>query len=138
MSTHDLTPAQAAAEVERISSRVQRRAQWPGWLFLGLAAVNFAFFVVIGSANQALSNALVPVPSLAAVIIFVIARRQPVISQDAQRINRPIALAAIITVVAGLVIDQTLLPRHFTSWLLLLSALMVSPYLVGAWRWFHR
>jgi hypothetical protein len=72
------------------------------------------------------------------VIIFVIARRQPVISQDAQRINRPIALAAIITVVAGLVIDQTLLPRHFTSWLLLLSALMVSPYLVGAWRWFHR
>jgi len=48
-----------------------------------------------------------------------------------------IAIAGIVTAVAGLVIYQTVMPQHFTGWLLLLAALMVSPYFVGAWRWLH-
>jgi hypothetical protein len=39
--------------------------------------------------------------------------------------------------VAGLVLYQTVLPQRFTGWLVLLAALMVTPYLVGAWRWLH-
>jgi hypothetical protein len=135
---HDLTPAQAAAEVERMTSRVHRRAQWPAWMFLGVAAVNFAFFVVVGSANHRVSDSLSPVPALLAVAIFLIVARQPVIGADAQRINRPILIAAIVTTVSGLIIDQTVMPKHFTGWLVLLAAVMVSPYLVGAWRWLHR
>jgi hypothetical protein len=33
--------------------------------------------------------------------------------------------------VAGLIIDQTVLPHHLTGWLVLLAAAMVSPYLVA-------
>jgi hypothetical protein len=135
---HDLTPEQASVEIERMTSQVRRRARWPAWMFLGVAAVNFAFFVVVGSANHRVSDSLSPVPALLAVTVFLIVARQSVIGADAQRINRPILIAAILTTVAGLVIDQTVLPHHFTGWLVLLAAAMVSPYLVGAWRWLHQ
>jgi hypothetical protein len=36
------------------------------------------------------------------------------------------------------VIDQTVLPGHFTGWLVLLAAVAVSPYVVGAVRWLQR
>ena len=135
---HDLTPAQAAAEVERMTSRVHHRSRWPSWMYLGVAIVNFASFVVAGSANHRISSSLSPIPVLLAAAIFLIVARQPVIGTNAQRINRPILIAAIITTVAGLIIDQTVMPDHVTSLLILLAAAMVSPYLVGAWRWLHR
>jgi hypothetical protein len=136
-SDDDLTPEAAAAEVDRAAWQVRRRARWPGWMFLVFAAIDFAFFVIVGSGNRTVSDALIPVPALLAAAIFLIAARQPVVGQDAQRINKPIAIAGIVTAVAGLVIYQTVMPQHFTGWLLLLAALMVSPYFVGAWRWLH-
>jgi hypothetical protein len=138
MSGHDLSPRAAAAELERTAALVRRRAHWPAWMFLALAGVNFAFFVVVGSGNRALADALIPLPTLLAVGVFLVAARQPVIGQDAQRINKPVALAGLVTVAAGLLVDQTVLPRRFTWWLALLAALMVAPYLVGAWRWLRR
>jgi hypothetical protein len=135
---HGLTPADATAEIGRMTSRAHRRARWSGWMFLGVAAVNFAFFVLVGSANHRVSDSLSPIPSLLAVIIFLIVARQPVIGQHAQRINRPVLIAAIVAAIAGLIIDQTVLPHRFTGWLILLAAVMVSPYLVGAWRWLRR
>ncbi len=138
MTRDDLSPQAAAAELERTNRRVQRRAHWPAWMFLVLAVINFAFFVIIGSGDRTIGNALIPLPTLLAVAIFVVASRQPVIGRDAQKINKPVALAGIVTVVAGLIIDQTVLPRHFTWWLVLLAVFMVAPYLVGAWRWLHR
>jgi hypothetical protein len=137
-SKSDMTPAEAASEVERMRSRVQQRSHWPAWMFLGLAAVNFAFFIAVGSGNHTVSTSLSPVPSLLAVLILVIVARQPVIGRDSQRINRPVAIAGIVLAVAGLVVYQTVLPQHFTGWLVLLAAVMVSPYLVGAWRWLRR
>ena len=136
-SDDDLTPEAAAAEVGRAAWQVRRRARWPGWMFLVFAAIDFAFFVIVGSGNRTVSDALIPVPALLAAAIFLIAARQPVVGQDAQRINKPIAIAGIVTAVVGLVIYQTVMPQHFTGWLLLLAALMVSPYYVGAWRWLH-
>ena len=136
-SDDDLTPEAAAAEVGRAAWQVRRRARWPGWMFLVFAGIDFAFFVIVGSGNRTVSDALIPVPALLAAAIFLIAARQPVVGQDAQRINKPIAIAGIVTAVVGLVIYQTVMPQHFTGWLLLLAALMVSPYFVGAWRWLH-
>ncbi len=138
MKPQDVSPEAAAAELDRTAGRVRRRAHWTAWLFLALAVVNFGYFVIVGSGNHAVANALIPVPTLLAVVIFVVASRQPVIGLDAARINKPVALAGVVTVVAGLVVEQTLLPDHFSGWLVLLAAAMVSPYLVGAWLWFRR
>ncbi len=138
MSQPDLSAQLAAAELDRTAARIRRRALWPAWMFLVLAAVNFAFFVIVGSGNRTVGNALIPVPTLLAVAIFFVSVRQPVIGRDAERINKPVALAGVATVVVGLIIDQLVLPRHFTWWLVLLAALMVAPYLVGAWRWLRR
>jgi hypothetical protein len=46
---------------------------------------------------------------------FVVASRQPVVGRDAQKINKPAAQAGLATVVAGLIIGQTALPRQFLT-----------------------
>jgi len=134
-SGYHLSPESAAEEIRRITRQVGRRARWPGWMFLALAAVNFAYFVIVGSGNRIVSNALIPLPTLLAVAIYLVASRQPVRGRDVARINRPITLAGLVTVVAGLIVYQTAMPQHYTNWLLLLAGLMVLPYLVGAWLW---
>ena len=83
---------------------------------------------IVGSANHRVSEALSPVPALLTVAIFVILARQPVIGADAQQVNRPILIAAVVTAVSGLIIDQTVLPHHFTGWLVLLAAGVAVPW----------
>ena len=138
MSQDPWPPQSAADELDRATARTRRRAQWPAWLFLGLTVVNFAFFVIAGSGNRALSTTLIPLPTLLAVVVLVITSRQPVVGRDAARINRPVVWAALIAAVVGLILDQTLLPHRFTWWLVLLAALMITPYLIGAYRWLRR
>lgn len=132
---HGITPEAAAAEIGRTGRQVRRRARWMGWLLLGVAAVNFGFFVGVGSADRPVSRALSPLPALLAVAIFLVVSRQPVVGRDAARINKPVFLAALAAAVTGLVLYQTVMPQRFTGWLVLLAAFMVTPYLVGAWRW---
>lgn len=134
---HDsgMTPQAAAAEIDRTARRVRRRARWQGWLFLAVAVVNFGFYIAVGSAGQAVSRALSPLPILLAVVIFLVASRQPVVGRDAARINKPVVAAGLATAIAGLVLYQTVMPQGFTGWLVLLAAFMVSPFLAGAWRW---
>jgi hypothetical protein len=40
---YDMSPEMAAFEIERTPRRVKRRAQWPSWLLLAVAAVDFCF-----------------------------------------------------------------------------------------------
>lgn len=134
----ELSPRAAAEQLDRTASQVRRRGHWPAWLFLSMAGVTFAFVLLLGSGSHAVSSALSPVPGLLAVAVIVIVTRQPVIGRDAQAINRPVVLAGLVTAVAGLVVDQTVLPSHFTGWLVLVAFLVVSPYLVGAIRWLRR
>ena len=134
---HDsgMTPQVAAAEIDRMTHQVRRRARWQGWLLLAVAVVNFGFYIAIGSADRAVSRALSPLPILLAVVIFLVASRQPVVGRDAARINKPVVVAALATAIAGLVLYQTVMPQGFTGWLVLLAAFMVTPFLAGAWRW---
>jgi hypothetical protein len=87
--------------------------------------------------TRPISYALSPLPALMAAAIYMVASRQPVVGQGAGRINKPVTYAGLAAAVAGLVLYQTVLPQRFTGWLVLLAALMVTPYLVGAWRWLH-
>ena len=138
MSTeHDsgMTPEAAAAEVDRTARQVRRRARWQGWLFLAVAAVDFGFYIAVGSVGPTASRALSPLPLLLVVAIFLVASRQPVIGRDAARINKPVVVAGLATAVAGLVLYQTVMPPGFTGWLVLLAAFMVAPFLAGAWLW---
>jgi cation transport ATPase len=130
-----MTPQAAAAEIDRTARQVRRRARWQGWLLLAVAVVNFGFYIAIGSADRTVSRALSPLPILLAVVIFLVASRQPVVGRDAARINRPVVVAALATAIAGLVLYQTVMPQGFTGWLVLLAAFMVTPFLAGAWRW---
>jgi hypothetical protein len=134
---HDsgMTPQAAAAEIDRMARQVRRRARWQGWLLLAVAVVNFGFYIAIGSADRTVSRALGPLPVLLAVVIFLVASRQPVVGRDAARINKPVVMAALATAIAGLVLYQTVMPQGFTGWLVLLAAFMVTPFLAGAWRW---
>ena len=134
---HDsgMTPQAAAAEIDRMAHQVRRRARWQGWLLLAVALVNFGFYIAIGSADRTVSRALSPLPILLAVVIFLVASRQPVVGRDAARINKPVVVAALATAIAGLVLYQTVMPQGFTGWLVLLAAFMVIPFLAGAWRW---
>jgi len=134
---HDsgMTPQAAAAEIHRTAHQVRRRARWQGWLFLAVAAVNFGFYIAVGSADRTVSRALSPLPILLAVVIFLVASRQPVVGRDAARINKPVVVAGLATAIAGLVLYQTVMPQGFTGWLVLLAAFMVTPFLAGAWRW---
>jgi hypothetical protein len=134
----DLSPQHAAEQLERTTSQVRRRGRWPAWLFLSTAVVTFAFVLLVGSGSHAVSTALSPLPSLLAVAILVVVIRQPVIGRGAQAINKPVVLASVLTAVVGLVIDQTVLPGHFTGWLVLVAALVVSPYFLGAALWLRR
>jgi cation transport ATPase len=130
-----ITPQAAAAEINRMAHQVRRRARWQGWLLLAVAVVNFGFYIAIGSADRTVSRALSPLPILLAVVIFLVASRQPVVGRDAARINKPVVVAALATAIAGLVLYQTVMPQGFTGWLVLLAAFMVTPFLAGAWRW---
>lgn len=130
-----MTPQAAAAEIDRTAHQVRRRARWQGWLLLAVAAVNFGYYIAIGSADRTVSRALSPLPVLLTVVIFLVASRQPVVGRDAARINKPVVLAGLATAIAGLVLYQTVLPQGFTGWLVLLAAFMVTPFLAGAWRW---
>jgi hypothetical protein len=134
---HDsgMTPQAAAAEIHRTAQQVRRRARWPGWLFLAVAVANFGFYIAIGSADQPVSRALSPLPALLVVVIFLVASRQPVVGRDAARINQPVVVAGLATAIAGLLLYQTVMPQGFSGWLVLLAAFMVTPFLVGAWRW---
>jgi hypothetical protein len=134
---HDssMTPEAAATEIDRTARRVRRRARWQGWLFLAVAAVDFGFYIAVGSASQTVSRALSPLPVLLVVVIFLVASRQPVVGRDAARINKPVVAAGLATASAGLVLYQTVMPQGFTGWLVLLAAFMVAPFLAGAWRW---
>lgn len=136
---HDssMTPQAAAAEADRAARQVRRRAQWQGWLFLATAVVNFGFYIAVGSADRTVSRAISPLPVLLAVVIFVVASRQPVIGRDAARVNKPAVVASLATAIAGLMLYQTVMPQGFTPWLVLLAALMVAPLVAGAWRWLH-
>jgi hypothetical protein len=131
----DITPQAAAAEIDRTAHQVRRRARWQGWLFLAVAVVDFGFYIAIGSASRTVSQALAPLPLLLAVAIFLVASRQLVVGRDAARINKPVVAAALATSTAGLVLYQTVMPQGFTGWLILLAAIMVTPFLAGAWRW---
>jgi hypothetical protein len=93
------------------------------------------FFVAVGSTGRGVSQALSPLPTLMAAAIFLVASRQPVVGRDIGRIIRPVAVAGLVAAIVGLVLYQTVMPQRFTGWLVLLAALMVAPYLVGAWRW---
>jgi cation transport ATPase len=130
-----MTPQAAAAEIDRMAHQVRRRARWQGWLLLAVAVVNFGFYIAIGSADRTVSRALSPLPILLAVVIFLVASRQPVVGRDAARINKPVVVAALATAIVGLVLYQTVMPQGFTGWLVLLAAFMVTPFLAGAWRW---
>ncbi len=130
-----MTPRAAAAEIDRMAHQVRRRARWQGWLLLAVAVVNFGFYIAIGSADRTVSRALSPLPILLAVVIFLVASRQPVVGRDAARINKPVVVAALATAIAGLVLYQTVMPQGFTGWLVLLAGFMVTPFLAGAWRW---
>lgn len=134
---HDsgMTPQAAATEIDRTAHQVRQRARWQGWLFLAVAAVNFGFFLAVGSAGRTISQALSPLPILLVVVIFLVASRQPVVGRDAARINKPVVVAGLATAIAGLVLYQTVMPQGFTLWLVLLAAFMVTPFLAGAWRW---
>jgi hypothetical protein len=134
---HDsgMTPETAATEIDRTARRVRRRARWQGWLFLAVAAVDFGFYIAVGSADQTVSRALSPLPILLVMVIFLVASRQPVVGRDAARINKPVVAAGLATAIAGLVLYQTVMPQGFTGWLVLLAAFMVTPFLAGAWRW---
>lgn len=129
----NLTPEAAAAEIERTGRLVRGRARWPGWVWFGVAVVNFGFFVGVGTVDRTVSQALTPLPIVVIVVIFVVAARQLVVGRHAGRINKPVALAAVV----GLVLLQTVVLQGFTGWLVGLAAVMVAPYLVGAWRWLH-
>lgn len=131
----DMTPEAAAAEIDRTAHQVRRRARWQGWLFLAVAVVNFGFYLAVGSADRTVSRALSPLPILLAVVIFLVASRQPVVGRDAARINKPVVVAGLATAIAGLVLYQTVMPQGLTGWLVLLAAFMVTPFLAGAWRW---
>ena len=135
MDDSSMTPQAAAAEIDRTAHQVRRRARWQGWLFLAVAAVDFGFYIAVGSADRAVSRALSPLPVLLVVAIFLVASRQPVVGRDAARINKPTVVAALATAIAGLVLYQTLMPQGFTGWLVLLAAFMVTPFLAGAWCW---
>jgi hypothetical protein len=130
-----MTPQTAAAEIDRTAYKVRRRARWQGWLFLAVAAVNFGFYIAIGSADRTVSRALIPLPILLAAAIFLVASRQPVVGLDAARTNRPVVVAALAAAIAGLVLYQTVMPQGFTGWLVLLATIMITPFLAGAWRW---
>lgn len=134
---HDnsMTPEAAAAEIDRTARQVRRRARWQGWLFLAVAVADFGFYIADGSASRPVSRALSPLPILLAVVIFLVASRQPVVGRDAARVNRPVVGAALAAAIAGLVLYQTVMPHGFTGWLVLLAALMVAPFLAGAWHW---
>jgi hypothetical protein len=123
-----MTPQAAAAEIDRTAHQVQRRARWQGWLLLAVAVVDFGFYIAVGSADRSVARALSPLPVLMAVVIFLVASRQPVIGRDAARINKPVLVAAVVTAITGLVLYQTVMPQGFTGWL----------FLAGAWRWLRR
>src|SRR5512146_38098 len=127
---HDsgMTPQDAAAEIDRTAHQVRRQARWQGWLFLAVAVVNFGFYIAIGSAARTVARALSPLPILLAVVIFLVASRQPVVGRDAAQINKPVVAAALATAIAGLVLYQTVMPQGFTGWLVLLAAFMVTPF----------
>ena len=131
----DLSPQRASAEVERTTLAVRRRARWQGWLFLAVGLLNFGFYVAVGSASQTVARALSPLPLALAVVVLAVATRQPVVGRDAARTNQPIVVAGLVTAVVGLVLYQEFLPQGFTGWLVLLAAFMVTPFMVGAWRW---
>jgi cation transport ATPase len=131
----DMTPQAAADEISRTFHQVRRRARWQGWLFLAVAVVNFGFYIAVGSAGVTVARALSPLPVLLAVVTFLVASRQPLVSRDAARINKPVVLAGLATAIAGLVLYQTVMPQGFTVWLILLALFMVTPFLAGAWRW---
>jgi len=134
---HDggMTAQAAAAEIDRTSRQVRRRARWQGWLLLAVAVADFGFYIAVGSASHNVSRALSPLPLVLVAVIFLVASRQPVIGRDAGRVNRPYIVAALVAAVAGLVLYQTVMPQGFSGWLVLLAAFMVSPFLAGAWRW---
>jgi hypothetical protein len=135
---HDLDPGEALARVTELSQRAGRRAQWPGWLFVTIAAINATLFVAMGSGDRTVSRALGAVPLLLLVAVVMFAARQPVIGRSSRRINRPVLVAAIATNVAGLIVYQAVLPQHFTGWLVVLAVAMQSPLLAGAWLWLRR
>jgi hypothetical protein len=130
-----MNPETAAAEIGRTAHEVRRRARWQGSLFLAAAAVDFGFYIAVGSASEPVARALSPLPVLLVVAIFLVASRQPVIGRDAKRINKPVVAWALAAAFAGLVLYQTVMPQGFTGWLVLLAALMVTPFLAGAWQW---
>jgi len=130
-----MTPQDAAAQIDNTGHQVRRRARWQGWLFLAVAVADFGFYIAIGSASQAVSRALIPLPILLVVAIFLVASRQLVVGRDAGPINKPVVAAGLAASIAGLVLYQTVMPQGFTGWLVLLAAFMVTPFLAGAWAW---
>jgi cation transport ATPase len=132
-----MTPETAATEIDRTTRQVRRQARWHGWLFLAVAAVDFGFYIAVGSASHSVSRALAPLPILLAAAIFLVASRQPVVGRDAAQVNRPVVAAALAAAIVGLVLYQTVMPQGFSGWLVLLAAFMVTPFLAGAWRWFR-
>ena len=131
-----LTPAAAAAEVSRTSGRVRRRARWPGLMWLTVGVAICGFFLATGSGDRLVSDVVGPLPLALGAVLYVLAARQPVVSQTgAGRIDKPLSYAFLATVVVGTIIKLTVLPERLTGWLVLLAVLMATPCLVGAWRW---
>jgi hypothetical protein len=135
---HDLTPHEALTQLDEVSRRANRRAKWPAGMFLTIATLNAVLFLAIADADARAARVLSTVPALLVVVVLAFAVRQPVIGREANRINQPVLIAAIATSIAGVVVDQTVLPHHFTGWLVLLAVAMQLPLLVGALLWLRR
>lgn len=133
-----LSPEIAAAEVQRVTRQVQHRGRWPGWMWLVMAVVTCGFFLATGSGNRLLTDVVGPLPLVAAVVIYLLASRQPVVARRALASgDKQLSYAFLATVVVGTAIDLTVLPKGFSAWLVLLAVLMAVPCLVGSWRWLH-
>lgn len=133
----DISPEMAAAEIERTAGHVRRRGRWPGVVWIGIAAVVFGCFVVSGSGSRLLTELVGPVLLLAAVAVYFTRNRQPVVSDRNRQEDQPLAYAFLGAVVVATVIKLTVLPQHFTAWLVVLGVLMSVPALIAAWRWLN-
>jgi hypothetical protein len=128
------SPEAAFAEIERTGRQVRRRGRWPGLVWLGIAGVLFGSFVLSGSGDQLLIEIVGPILLLAALAVYLVAARQPVVSDRYRQKGLPLSYAYLGAVAVATVIKLTVLPQHFTAWLVVLGALMSVPALVAAWR----
>lgn len=131
-----LSPEAAAAEVTHTARQVRRRGRWPGWLWAVLGVVIFGFTIAANSGNQLITDIVGPLPVVVGAGGFLFASRRGVVARgDLGQFDKLLANVFLAAVVAGTVVELTVLPHRVTGWLVLLAALMAVPCGIGAWRW---